>query len=145
MKAEADASTNATQHARIMVSSVCPDFHSSASRLVQDSDTDRMQAARLFRASCCTSRRVATAPQLSAIRSSLQQQQSRSITTREDDPVPDRSAVYKYGKHRSDAEQRIAKVPIIEVDGELAVCTGGETRAWSKLVTLRSLLVASCL
>lgn len=44
---------------------------------------------------------------------------------REDDPVPDRSKVYKHGKHRSDAEQRIAKVPVIEVDGELAVCTGG--------------------
>jgi hypothetical protein len=34
--------------------------------------------------------------------------------------------VYKHGRHRSDAEQRIAKVPIIMVDGDSAVCTGGE-------------------
>ncbi|KAG5182082.1 hypothetical protein JKP88DRAFT_349000, partial [Tribonema minus] len=31
----------------------------------------------------------------------------------------------KYGTHRSDAPQRIAAVSVIEVDGELAICTGG--------------------
>jgi NADH dehydrogenase (ubiquinone) Fe-S protein 6 len=29
------------------------------------------------------------------------------------------------GAHRSDAEQRIAKVPVIEVEGTTAVCDGG--------------------
>jgi NADH dehydrogenase (ubiquinone) Fe-S protein 6 len=28
-------------------------------------------------------------------------------------------------RHRSDAEQRIAKVPVVEVEGNVAVCDGG--------------------
>ena len=32
---------------------------------------------------------------------------------------------YKHGKFRSDAQVNILKVPVIEVDGHLAVCEGG--------------------
>ncbi|CAM9563587.1 unnamed protein product [Discosporangium mesarthrocarpum] len=32
---------------------------------------------------------------------------------------------YEYGVHRSDAEERIAQLPVVEVDGEVALCTGG--------------------
>lgn len=32
---------------------------------------------------------------------------------------------YKLGKHRSNAIDLVHKVPIIEVDGEMAVCDGG--------------------
>lgn len=32
---------------------------------------------------------------------------------------------YTYGAHRSNAEELINKVPVIEVDGHLAVCDGG--------------------
>jgi uncharacterized Zn-finger protein len=34
-------------------------------------------------------------------------------------------AQYKLGKHRSNAMELVNKVPIIEVDGEMAVCDGG--------------------
>ena len=32
---------------------------------------------------------------------------------------------YKLGKHRSNAMELVHKVPIIEVDGEMAICDGG--------------------
>lgn len=32
---------------------------------------------------------------------------------------------YKLGKHRSNAMELVNKVPVIEVDGEMAVCDGG--------------------
>lgn len=35
-------------------------------------------------------------------------------------------SVYEYGAHRSDAEELIAKVPIVMVDGPIALCDGGE-------------------
>lgn len=35
-------------------------------------------------------------------------------------------SVYEYGAHRSDAEARIAKVPVVMVDGPVALCDGGE-------------------
>jgi hypothetical protein len=34
--------------------------------------------------------------------------------------------VSKHGKHRSDAQQRVQKVPVIEVKDDIAICTGGE-------------------
>lgn len=35
-------------------------------------------------------------------------------------------SVYEYGAHRSDAEARIAEVPVVMVDGPVALCDGGE-------------------
>lgn len=34
-------------------------------------------------------------------------------------------SIYKLGKHRSNALELILKVPIIEVEGDVAVCDGG--------------------
>ncbi|CAM9875524.1 unnamed protein product [Ectocarpus sp. 8 AP-2014] len=34
-------------------------------------------------------------------------------------------SVYEHGAHRSDAEARIAKVPVVMVDGPVALCDGG--------------------
>eukprot|EP00752_Nemacystus_decipiens_P016759 g14997.t1 len=34
-------------------------------------------------------------------------------------------SVYEYGAHRSDAEARIAEVPVVMVDGPVALCDGG--------------------
>jgi hypothetical protein len=53
------------------------------------------------------------------------QTQARTVVTSASNTEANRG-VYKHGRHRSDAEQRIAKVPIIMVDGDSAVCTGGE-------------------
>eukprot|EP00952_Eustigmatos_sp_NYUAD-ZCMA_P010715 43796-Eustigmatos_ZCMA.PRE.1 len=38
----------------------------------------------------------------------------------------DRCVQYKHGAHRSDAEELVAKYPVIEVDGTVALCDGGE-------------------
>lgn len=45
----------------------------------------------------------------------------------------DRSkSVYEYGAHRSDAEARIAEVPVVMVDGAVALCDGGKRwRRWA--------------
>jgi len=32
---------------------------------------------------------------------------------------------YKLGKHRSNALELVHKIPIVEVDGEMAICDGG--------------------
>lgn len=37
-------------------------------------------------------------------------------------------SIYEYGSHRSNAEELISKVPIVEVDGTVALCDGGKTR-----------------
>ncbi|CAN0218262.1 unnamed protein product [Pylaiella littoralis] len=34
-------------------------------------------------------------------------------------------SVYEYGAHRSDAEARIAEVPVVMVEGSVALCDGG--------------------
>ncbi|CAB1103305.1 unnamed protein product [Ectocarpus sp. CCAP 1310/34] len=34
-------------------------------------------------------------------------------------------SVYEHGAHRSDAEARIAEVPVVMVDGPVALCDGG--------------------
>lgn len=34
---------------------------------------------------------------------------------------------YEYGAHRSDAEELIAQLPIVEVDGPVALCDGGKS------------------
>lgn len=35
-------------------------------------------------------------------------------------------SVYEYGAHRSNAEELIDQLPIVEVDGPVALCDGGE-------------------
>mmetsp|Transcript_14323 Transcript_14323/g.21064 ORF Transcript_14323/g.21064 Transcript_14323/m.21064 type:complete len:113 (+) Transcript_14323:70-408(+) len=35
------------------------------------------------------------------------------------------SSPYQHGRHRSNAQELIAKVPIVEVEGTLAICDGG--------------------
>lgn len=48
-------------------------------------------------------------------------------------------SVYEYGAHRSDAEARIAEMPIVQVDGPVALCeggqfgTGGNSQGWSAI------------
>ena len=49
-------------------------------------------------------------------------QQSRTVFSKERS-----KSVYEYGAHRSDAEARIAEVPVVMVDGPVALCDGG---AW---------------
>ncbi|CAM9838027.1 unnamed protein product, partial [Hapterophycus canaliculatus] len=49
-----------------------------------------------------------------------QQQQTRSVFSKERS-----KSVYEYGAHRSDAEARIAEVPVVMVDGPVALCDGG--------------------
>lgn len=49
-------------------------------------------------------------------------QQSRTVYSKERS-----KSVYEYGAHRSDAEARIAEVPVVMVDGPVALCDGG---AW---------------
>lgn len=34
--------------------------------------------------------------------------------------------MYEYGAHRSDAEAKIAEVPVVLVEGSVALCDGGE-------------------
>lgn len=50
------------------------------------------------------------------------QQQCRTVFSKERS-----KSVYEYGAHRSDAEARIAEVPVVMVDGPVALCDGG---AW---------------
>lgn len=50
-----------------------------------------------------------------------QQQQTRSFFSKERS-----KSVYEYGAHRSDAEARIAEVPVVMVEGSVALCDGGE-------------------
>lgn len=59
---------------------------------------------------CCT-----------AVGQQHQQQQTRSFFSKEES-----KSVYEYGAHRSDAEARIAKVPVVQVEGSVALCDGGE-------------------
>ncbi|CAM9456252.1 unnamed protein product [Scytosiphon promiscuus] len=49
-----------------------------------------------------------------------QQQQTRSFFSKERS-----KSVYEYGAHRSDAEARIAEVPVVMVEGSVALCDGG--------------------
>ncbi|CAM9361456.1 unnamed protein product, partial [Choristocarpus tenellus] len=44
---------------------------------------------------------------------------SQNLPSLEKTPSP-----YEHGVHRSDAEELIAKFPVIEVDGEVALCDG---------------------
>lgn len=50
-----------------------------------------------------------------------QLQQSRTFFSKERS-----KSVYEYGAHRSDAEAKIAEVPVVLVDGPVALCEGGE-------------------
>lgn len=50
-----------------------------------------------------------------------QQQQTRTFFSKERS-----KSVYEYGAHRSDAEAKIAEVPVVMVDGPVALCDGGE-------------------
>lgn len=45
-------------------------------------------------------------------------------------------SVYEYGAHRSDAEELIAEVPIVMVDGEVALCDGGTRLSSCRSVSL---------
>eukprot|EP00904_Undaria_pinnatifida_P013984 jgi/Undpi1/9716/HiC_scaffold_27.g12172.m1 len=49
-----------------------------------------------------------------------QQQQTRTFFSKERS-----KSVYEYGAHRSDAEAKIAEVPVVMVDGPVALCDGG--------------------
>lgn len=42
-------------------------------------------------------------------------------------------SVYEYGAHRSDAEAKIAQVPVVMVDGPVALCDGGERSVASEI------------
>lgn len=52
-----------------------------------------------------------------------QRQQTRSFFSKERS-----KSVYEYGAHRSDAEAKIAEVPVVMVEGSVALCDGGEKR-----------------
>lgn len=54
------------------------------------------------------------------------QQQTHSLFSKERS-----KSVYEYGAHRSDAEAKIAEVPVVWVDGPVALCDGGERRGAS--------------
>lgn len=52
-----------------------------------------------------------------------QKQQTRTFFSKERS-----KSVYEYGAHRSDAEAKIAEVPVVMVEGSVALCDGGESR-----------------
>ncbi|GAB9469949.1 Nadh:ubiquinone oxidoreductase, ndufs6/13 kda subunit [Globisporangium polare] len=63
-------------------------------------------------------------PERSAVAAAarFQQQQCAGFATIYDvTPTP----YEDINRHRSDAEQRIAQLPVVEVDGDVAVCDGG--------------------
>lgn len=66
-----------------------------------------------------SSMRAASIGAVSALRPQ-QQCQSRTLYSKERS-----KSVYEYGAHRSDAEARIAEVPVVMVDGPVALCDGG--------------------
>lgn len=51
----------------------------------------------------------------------LAYQQQRTYFSKEQS-----KSVYEYGAHRSDAEARIDEVPVVMVDGPVALCDGGK-------------------
>ena len=57
-------------------------------------------------------------------RQQQQQQQTRTFFSKERS-----KSVYEYGAHRSDAEAKIAEVPVVMVEGPVALCDGGERGA----------------
>lgn len=52
-----------------------------------------------------------------------QQQQKRTFFSKERS-----KSVYEHGAHRSDAEAKIAEVPVVQVEGSVALCDGGKSR-----------------
>eukprot|EP00903_Cladosiphon_okamuranus_P010181 g9640.t1 len=65
------------------------------------------------------SMRPASIGAVSALRPQ-QQCQSRTLYSKERS-----KSVYEYGAHRSDAEARLAEMPVVMVDGPVALCDGG--------------------
>lgn len=51
----------------------------------------------------------------------LAYQQQRTYFSKEES-----KSVYEYGAHRSDAEARIDEIPVVMVDGPVALCDGGK-------------------
>lgn len=58
-----------------------------------------------------------------AVVACCQQQQKRTFFSKERS-----KSVYEHGAHRSDAEAKIAEVPVVQVEGSVALCDGGESR-----------------
>jgi len=78
-----------------------------------------MQASRIFVAASRFVGRSAARPLTRSLRSN--RSAAVGFATKASDPKFDPYSV----KHMSDAEQRVASVPVIEVDGTVATCNGG--------------------
>ncbi|GLE06585.1 hypothetical protein PINS_up015979 [Pythium insidiosum] len=66
-------------------------------------------------------RRSAATPATRNVMASIASQQRAGFATIYDNKMPYEDV----NRHRSDAEQRIAQVPIVDVEGDVAVCDGG--------------------
>ncbi|KAJ0396346.1 hypothetical protein P43SY_008647 [Pythium insidiosum] len=66
-------------------------------------------------------RRSAATPATRQVVASIASQQRAGFATIYDNKMPFEDV----NRHRSDAEQRIAQVPIVDVEGDVAVCDGG--------------------
>lgn len=54
-------------------------------------------------------------------------------------------SVYEYGVHRSNAEELIAQQPVIEVDGPVALCDGGEVSVMTRNLHDGNMWSISCI